>query len=425
MKKILGFLIIIWSVWLLEACECNQAEDTMLMEETENVECVNEKVENETQMEIGAENEYEKDTSYEIHKIYVSKDSSDMQELTADSYFPDDVTTIPVLQFTFPDDSEKEDRINKMMIERSCKTLPMEQDWLDTTEIQITYRSERYLCFEYISKARISSEFDFTKLNFTLDLQQEQWVEYPMKEEDYFFFEDTDLYKEMENYVKMPVEEQSLLRGETAYELYEQEMEEENITFSVIQVKGMLDEIKQEQINRLLKEPMITLMEDDQWTEDKEGKRKEILDGTLSYIAYKTENWLSILYIIPHGTGRYYFQKADIEMGVTINMQTGERYMLDDLFKLFYLNEWMSVNGFDCIDYPGGCVLDERGLAEKRKEDEFYEGDDIITRLTFPDQSWLSFYLYNGRIVFVRCDGNDYTIELPDIYEYLKVDPWY
>lgn len=415
MKKILGFLIIVWSVWFLEGCAYNQIEDDMFMEETENVECVSEKI----------ENEYEKDTSYEIHKIYACKDSLDMQELTDDLYFSGDVTAIPVLQFIFPNDSEKEDRINRMMIDRAFKTLPMEQAWLNATEIQITYRSEKYLCFEYISKAHISNEFDFTKLNFTLDLQQEQWVEYPLKEEDCFFFEDTNLYKEMENYVEMTVEEQSLLRGQTTYELYEQEMKEKNVTFPVVQVRGMSDEMKQKQINKLLREPMLTLAEDNQWTEEKEDERKEILEGALIYIPYKTEEWLSILYIIPHGTGHYYFQKADLEMGITVNMQTGERYMLDDFFELYDLNEWMSVNGFGSIDYSGGCVLGERRLAEKRKKDEFYEGDDIITRLTFPAQSWLSFYLYDGRIVFVRCDYNDYTIELPDIYEYLKVDPWY
>lgn len=425
MKKILGFLIIVWSVWFLEGCAYNQIEDDMFMEETENVECVSEKIENEAQAEIGTENEYEKDTSYEIHKIYACKDSLDMQELTDDLYFSGDVTAIPVLQFIFPNDSEKEDRINRMMIDRAFKTLPMEQAWLNATEIQITYRSEKYLCFEYISKAHISNEFDFTKLNFTLDLQQEQWVEYPLKEEDCFFFEDTNLYKEMENYVEMTVEEQSLLRGQTTYELYEQEMKEKNVTFPVVQVRGMSDEMKQKQINKLLREPMLTLAEDNQWTEEKEDERKEILEGALIYIPYKTEEWLSILYIIPHGTGHYYFQKADLEMGITVNMQTGERYMLDDFFELYDLNEWMSVNGFGSIDYSGGCVLGERRLAEKRKKDEFYEGDDIITRLTFPAQSWLSFYLYDGRIVFVRCDYNDYTIELPDIYEYLKVDPWY
>lgn len=121
----------------------------------------------------------------------------------------------------------------------------------------------------------------------------------------------------------------------------------------------------------------------------------------------------------------YDFQRADLEMGVTVNMKTGERYMLDDLFELRGLNKWMSVNDFHCIDDSGGCVLGERRLAENRKKDEFYEGDNIITRLTFPSDAWISFYLYAGRVVFVGCDYDDYTIELPDIYEYLKVDPWY
>ena len=39
---------------------------------------------------------------------------------------------------------------------------------------------------------------------------------------------------------------------------------------------------------------------------------------------------------------------------------------------------------------------------------------------------WDSFYLYKGKLVILRLDSYyDFEIPLPEIYEYLKVDPWY
>ena len=76
------------------------------------------------------------------------------------------------------------------------------------------------------------------------------------------------------------------------------------------------------------------------------------------------------------------------EIGVTVDMESGERVMLGDLFETNRLADWMCVNRIE----------------------EWNNG----------------FYLYEGRLVVMRSwPLTDEEIPLPELYEYLKVDPWY
>ena len=51
----------------------------------------------------------------------------------------------------------------------------------------------------------------------------------------------------------------------------------------------------------------------------------------------------------------------------------------------------------------------------------FYKGELFVGR--YADRLD-TFYLYEGQLVILR-NGGSFEILLPEIYEYLKVDPWY
>lgn len=65
---------------------------------------------------------------------------------------------------------------------------------------------------------------------------------------------------------------------------------------------------------------------------------KETLKETDIYAAYKSEQWLSIVYsfvaVEETSLGEWkYSEDGIIDFGITVDMQTGERCMLDDLFE--------------------------------------------------------------------------------------------
>ena len=100
------------------------------------------------------------------------------------------------------------------------------------------------------------------------------------------------------------------------------------------------------------------------------------------FLAYKTKKWLSVVYSIKADEPSIKTGKGLAEIGITINMQTGERVMLDDLFSLQDLEGWLVGHGFNEV------------------------------------------YLYRGELVLMDALFVN-EIPLPEIYEYLKVDPWY
>jgi len=85
---------------------------------------------------------------------------------------------VPVLLVKIPDDRQKEERINRMLLEHYVEVLPdaEEEDWWRMQEIRITYRSERYFCFRYVSNTSLPEGCDYYNLYITLDLQQEKII---------------------------------------------------------------------------------------------------------------------------------------------------------------------------------------------------------------------------------------------------------
>lgn len=339
---------------------------------------------------------------------------------------------------SIPEDKEKEKRLNRMIVERCIEVLPptTEVDWWESAMPHITYRSERYLCFHYMPVAYIPVDGNRGKLYFTLDMEEEKWIECPSVDdslydeygEAYCTKQFGNLHEEMEAGWEKPVEEQGDLQGETDYEVYEKTEECGEITFSYTAIRGMQDMEKQERINQLLREPIRTFLSYENW-EDEEKKR--IFNDVKIFVAYKSDRWLSVVYSLRTAINpdiRKHDGMADL--GITINMQTGTRVMLDDLFEIEKMYNWMSVTGIDLKrgydDFLESISLTEKELLDWYNEEnnEQLDGFEAVDKYNHGD--WRSFYLYEGKLVILG--GNyaaNWEIPLPEVYEYLKVDPWY
>ncbi len=349
---------------------------------------------------------------------------------------------VPVLYIEIPNDKEKETRINKMLIERYVTLLPddTDEEWWEKQEIHITYRSEQYLCFRYLSNVALPEECSDRNLYFTLDLENESIIEYPLVEEQTGKFEPDEsgnLYKELEAYQEKTVEEQSALRGNTEYQVCQAMTECEGISFPCVKIEGLADKKKQEQINLALQVPLKVLIEDGVW-EDKENQQR-IFDSTKIYIAYQTEQWLSVVYSlqIPIDPDPRWRDGVK-DFGITIHMQDGKRVLLDDLFEKDKILDWFYAMGMyeEGNKQYGGEKYEGLGLllqTEKEKATEFKDNVQKNNIVKLDEKCWLlgmtdwdSFYLYKGKLAILRMDSfYDFEIPLPEIYEYLKVEPWY
>ncbi len=325
----------------------------------------------------------------------------------------EEIDNIPILMLEFRDRSDKEERINRLLMERYEKVLPMDKEWLDSAEIRITYRSDRYLCFEYDCQRVLPEGYDRRDLIFTLDVEKEQLVEYPAAEE---------LCDEKREWQQLSVEEQSERRGGTQYRLYEDSFLYENYQIPCIQIRGVGDEVREYKINEQLSAPLQNLLEavpDEQ--RDRCGMK--FSEEMSLYVAYQTEEYLSVVYSVQYGD----FSKTSggiAHIGITIDMKTGERVMLDDLFDLDGLIGWICLySGGDETslrdDIIKGSVLSEAEYVELYKDDNTFLMTDCVDRRD-------SFYLYQGMIVILNSyDFYHFEEPLPEIYEYLKTDPWY
>ena len=331
---------------------------------------------------------------------------------------------LPVPLVTIRGDIEKENRLNELILERCNSVLPKEKAWMDKTELNISFRSEKYLCFEYISHAVIPEDYDYKQLYFTLDLEEERWEEYPAIETKYVdeyngIFIDGGMEKEQKEFNEKTVEEQNSLRGDAGYDVYEQTITCEGISTSCVQVRGLKDSDREKQINQLLQEPLITLIQSGK-AENYNNFGIGVFEDIKIFLAYKTEKWLSVVYSIKADEPSTKTGKGLAEIGITINMQTGERVMLDDLFSLQDLEGWLVGHGFNEV-YLYDNNIHGTVLTEK----------EIISQLDVKGQrallyynTALKFYLYRGELIFMDALFVN-EIPLPEIYEYLKVDPWY
>ena len=254
---------------------------------------------------------------------------------------------VPVLLVEIPDDRQKEERINRMLLEHYVEVLPdaEEEEWWRMQEIRITYRSERYFCFRYISNTALPEGCNYNDLYITLDLEQEKIIPYPVVEvgvKKYCPRDWGNLYQEIEAYQEKTIAEQNILRGEQIYEVQGITAECQGISFPSVEIVGLEDEEKQRSINEILQEPIRICIMNEGWKD--ESKKQMLFDKVKIFIAYKSENWLSIVYSIQVSD----FDRNDdgmADLGVTINLQSGERVMLDDLFDMNGLLTWMYACG--------------------------------------------------------------------------------
>ncbi len=337
---------------------------------------------------------------------------------------------VPVLLVEIPSDKQKEERINRMLLEYYVEVLPdvEEENWWRMQEIRITYRSERYFGFRYVSHTALPEECDYNDLYITLDLEQERILPYPVLEQNEQKYSPRDwgkLYQEMEAYQEKTIVEQNILRGDQTYEVQGIMAKCEGIVFPSVEIDGMEDEEKQGRINRILQEPLRTFIMNEGWED--ESEKQSLFDKVKIYIAYKSEELLSIVYSIQvKDFDRNYDGIADF--GVTINLQSGERVMLDDLFDMDGLLTWMYACGRYKENDPlfpalGFLMTEEDILMYEAQKGVYYEGKKFLERYSY---QWDTFYLYEGKLVITGKMGIfDFEIPLPEVYEYLKVEPWY
>lgn len=327
-----------------------------------------------------------------------------------------------ILQIEIPDDKERENRINQMLVEETMERLPngMEKEWWQMVRMHMDYRSDRYLCWHYIPRASFSEDCKWENMYFTLDLNQEKLLEYPGEALNYLGW--GDLYKEMQESWKKTVEEQDALQSERGYTLHGIQGECDGTIFPAVEVRGLADEMIQNRINEHLQEGVRACIENEGW-EDDTDRRQYLFDETKIFISYKSDRWLSIVYSIP--TEIHWRWDDDIcDLPVVIDIQTGERVMLDDLIEVEDLKNWMM---FD-YSWLGKSENIEMFNGLVRTERENLENMDYTEELAMQhyQNKWLTFYLYRGRLILLDSESiADIEIPLPEICEYLKVDPWY
>ncbi len=333
-----------------------------------------------------------------------------------------EIDDIPILLLYIPDNPDKEERINSMLEKRYEKVLPMDQEWLDSAVIRITYHSDRYLCFKYDFQRTLPEGYERQDLFFTLDLQQEKLIEYPeMKPQTVprNLWVWGTVYEEMEEWQELSVEEQNRMRGGAEYQLYGDWFGYAGGQIPCIRVKGIGDSDLENRINEELCRPLRALLA---------GQTDPDIIALFTnqmhcFVAYQTERYLSVVYLIECSEWDKW-SDGIAHIGVTIDMQTGERLRLDDLFDFDGLLWWLCMND----------SMSEDGLRERLirgsvlSEEEFVENycEDRVPVWYYEDNCY-SFYLYQGKVEIMvgPYQFMHQEIPLPEVYEYLKVDPWY
>ncbi|MDE6388746.1 MAG: hypothetical protein K2L82_13190 [Lachnospiraceae bacterium] len=344
------------------------------------------------------------------------------EHLTSEGFYDENRYGMGILQIEIPDDKERENRINQMLVEEGMERLPSgrEKEWWKMVKMHVDYRSNRYLCWHYIPRASFSEDYEWENLYFTLDLKKEKLLEYPG--EVLNSGEWGNLYKEMEESWEKTVEEQDALQSERGYTLHEIQSECDGTVFPTVEVTGLADKMIQNRINEHLQEGLRACIENKGW-EDDTDRRQYLFDETRIFVSYKSARWLSIVYSIPTDShGKWDDEICDLP--VIIDIQAGERVMLDDLMEVEGLKNWMVFEyGWtvksDNIEQFNGLVRTER----ENLEDMYYTGKLAMQHY---QNDWLTFYLYRGKLILLDSESlADIEIPLPEIYEYLKVDPWY
>lgn len=163
------------------------------------------------------------------------------------------------------------------------------------------------------------------------------------------------------------------------------------------QISGLADDTLESRINQILKSSMTEwLQEDCQWVE-----RFQV------YSEYKTPEYLSICYLIEWENPR----NESTRVGVTIDMQTGERVYLDDVVKDIDNLKQKLVNYYYGTEFSPSIDPEEADKiihCASISEDEYFEelyhefDQHVYSNLISYLGAKPSFYLKDNKLVITR-----------------------
>ena len=312
------------------------------------------------------------------------------------------------------------EQINRLLIEEGKSRLPdgEETEWWDAASIHVDYQSDRYLFWHYISPVQLPQECKWEDLYFGLDVEEGKLLEHPYDLYLYPWRDDEKPYLKMEECWGKTVEEQAADYEKTEYELLKTQGECDGTGFPAVKVTGMADEAVQKRINECLQEGLRTFIENGEWS-DKEY-RQELLNKTKIYISYKSDRLLSVVYSIPIPEQNG-LDDGILDLPVVLDMQTGELLKLDDLVDVEALKYWLVCQGV----VSDGFTWQMHGIISMEEElflAYYGSGYGEYDKYTALDR----FYLDRGRLILLEYQSSsDDKIPLSELFDCLKVDPWY
>ncbi len=332
----------------------------------------------------------------------------------------------PLVQLEIPSDKVREKLLNQMLIEEGQKRLPggTREQWFENVMIHIDYRSDRYLCWRYIPMPSLPGDCEREDLYFTLDLKERTLVDHPKRGQYWTYWDgEGELYNIMKDSWEKTVEEQDMAQSEKGYTLHEIQAECDGTVFPAVEVAGLADKVIEKRINEHLQEGLKACIENEGWNGDIDG-RQELFDRTKIYISYKSDRWLSVVYSIQMAEQWSGEEDEICDLPIVVDIKTGERVMLDDLMDAEGLINRMSINKSWRVDSEH--IGELNGLVRTEKENLQDMADKGRAAMESYHSEWRAFYLYRGGLVILmELSSYDYEVPLPEIHEYLKVDPWY
>lgn len=316
--------------------------------------------------------------------------------------------------------SRRREEINQMLEEEGKKRLPdgKNTEWWDKASIDIDYQSDRYLFWHYVSPSPLPEECKWEDLYFGLDVERGWLLKY--WHGGRYLSSGDKLYLKMEESWEKPIMEQDADQRITRsrYKIRETQGECDGTVFPAVEVTGLTDEALQTRINAHLQEGLKGFIKNEGW-EDKTW-RQELLDKTKIYISYKSDRWLSVVYSIPI-CDENELDDGILDLPVVLDMQTGDRLRLDDFIEVEGLKNWLVCRGSLPDDFTWqlhGILSAERWL---------FFGDSVNWYVDFSGYTALDrFYLSRGRLILLSDRSTrDENIPLAELFDYLKVDPWY
>ena len=269
-----------------------------------------------------------------------------------------------------------------------------------------------------MSSSPLPQECKWEDLYFGLDVEEGKLLEHPHEVYLYSWQDEEKPYLKMEEGWEKTVAEQMADHKATEYKLHETQGECDGTVFPAVKVTGMTDEAVQKKLNEHLQEGLREFIQNERWID--KGYRQELLQKTKIYISYKSERLLSVVYSIPI-SDQNELDDGILDIPIVLDMQTGERLKLDDLIEVEKLKFWLVCHGIVSDNFTWqmyGIISQER---------ELFYGYSVNWYMEFSEYTALDkFYLDRGRLILLeyRSTGDD-KIPLSEIYECLKVDPWY